>query len=90
MTITEVWGRIQGQDSFPVTRSGNTWSFHVPSWVIGDVYTEFWAKDEAGNISYRSAILTIDKTGTLKCVRMRGRSRAQITMRGHTCPRMEA
>lgn len=68
MTVQEVWGRIQGQDSALISQEGDVWTFAVPSWVTNPVIAEFWARDEAGNIAYRSAILTVEN-GTIKCIR---------------------
>jgi len=68
MTVVEVWGHIQGYDASLITHEGDTWTFQVPSWVTGTIIVEFWAKDDAGNISYRSGIFAV-KDGTLKCIR---------------------
>lgn len=65
--IREVWGRIQAQDVFSVAQEGDTWLFQVPHSVIGRVVAEFWVEDEAGNVGYRAAILTIEH-GTIKCI----------------------
>ena len=106
MTVTEVWGRVQGQDSSLISQAGDLWIFTVPPWVTNPVIAEFWAKDEAGNIGYRSAILTIEN-GTIKCIRWMHTDgiclmqsversghiinvRPSITMEKHICPRMEA
>jgi len=68
MTVVEVWGRIQGYDASLIAQEGDKWTFRVPSWVAGPIVAEFWAKDDAGNISYRAGIFAITD-GTIKCIR---------------------
>lgn len=68
MTVKTVWGRIQGTDAVLDSHSGDMWTFTVPAWVTGPIVAEFWAEDEAGNVSYRTAILEIED-GTIKCIR---------------------
>jgi len=88
MTVAEVWGRIQGHDATLVAQEGDKWTFSVPPWVTGPIIAEIWAKDDAGNISYRAGIFSITE-GTIKCIRwlttngictMRAVERAEITM----------
>jgi len=67
MTVKEVWGRIQAQDVFAIAHEGDTWMFQVPRSAVGRVIAEFWVQDFAGNIGYRSALLTIEH-GTIKCI----------------------
>lgn len=105
MSVVEVWGRIQGSDATLTSQEGNIWNFRVPSWATNPVIAEFWAEDDAGNIGYRSAVLTIDQ-GTVKCIHwmhtdgiclmkkvVRGIAvtnvRSEITMVKHVCPQME-
>ncbi len=87
MTIKDVWGRVQGQDALPLAHSGEDWYFPTPSGMSGQLLAEFWAEDEAGNVGYRAAIITLDK-GAIKCWRwldsgadciMRGRIRPTLT-----------
>lgn len=68
MTVADVWGRLNNQDSLPISRVGNDWLFNLPSGAAGDVVCEIWAQDDAGNIAYRAAIVTVYK-GTIKCWR---------------------
>lgn len=68
MTVTDVWGRVNGQDAGLITRDGDQWYFSLPTNTNGDVPCEFWAQDEAGNIGYASAILTLEDGG-VKCIR---------------------
>lgn len=65
--IKEAWGRIQAQEVQPIAHEGDTWLFQVPRSTVGRVIAEFWVKDYAGNIGYRSALLTIEH-GTIKCI----------------------
>lgn len=67
MSVAEVWGRIQGHDASLISQAGDVWSFIVPAWVTGPVIVEFWARDDAGNTTYRSAIFSIED-GTKKCI----------------------
>jgi len=67
MTVREVWGRIQAQDVVAIAHEGDEWLFQVPRSVLGRVVAEFWVEDEAGNIGYRAALLTIEH-GTIKCI----------------------
>lgn len=67
MTVTDVWGRIQGQDLLPRIHDGDEWFFEFPD-LSGQLVCEFWAQDEAGNVGYRAAILTIAR-GSIKCWR---------------------
>ncbi len=106
MTVTEVWGRVQGLDSSLISQEGDVWTFTVPPWVTNPVIAEFWAKDDAGNIAYRSAVLSIEN-GTVKCINWMHTDgiclmqsikrsggivsvRPDIVMQKHICPRMEA
>jgi len=68
MTVVRMWGRVDGKDSLPFHRNGDDFYFDVPDGYIGDLLCEFWAQDEAGNIGYRAAILTISLGGR-KCIR---------------------
>lgn len=68
MTVTEVWGRLDGLDVLPLTHSGDTWAFPLPDGAAGQLICEFWAEDDAGNVGYRAAILTIAE-GSIKCWR---------------------
>lgn len=63
-----MWGRVDGKDSLPFLRNGDDFYFDVPDGFIGDLFCEFWVRDEAGNIGYRAAILTISLGGR-KCIR---------------------
>ena len=67
MTVARVWGRIQAQDVNPIASEGDTWLFQVPRSAVGRVTAQFWVEDEAGNIGYRAALLTIEH-GTIKCI----------------------
>lgn len=68
MTVVNMWGRVNGKDSLPFHRSEDDFFFTVPDGFIGDLYCEFWAQDDVGNIGYRAAILTISLGGR-KCIR---------------------
>ena len=68
MTVVDVWGHIQGYDASLIARDGDKWIFRIPSWATGPIVAEFWAEDDAGNISYRAGIFAITD-GTLKCIR---------------------
>lgn len=63
-----MWGRVDGKDSLPFHRNGDDFYFDIPDGFIGDLLCEFWAEDEAGNIGYRSAILSISLGGK-RCIR---------------------
>ncbi len=97
---------IRDRDSSLISQEGDVWFFTVPPWVANPVIAEFWAKDESGNISYRSALLTIEN-GTVKCINWMHTDgiclmqsvkrsggivsvRPSIRMEKHICPRMEA
>ena len=68
MSVARVWGRIQGKDAVLDNQEGGVWTFDVPSWASGPIIAEFWAEDDFGNVSYRSAVLEIE-AGTIKCLR---------------------
>lgn len=68
MTVTEVWGRVQGMDVLPLAHDGDDWCFPTPPGMTGSLICEFWAEDEAGNIGYRAAVITLDR-GAIKCWR---------------------
>ena len=68
MTVKSVYGRIQGTDAVKTAQVGDVWEFQVPAWATSPIIAEFWAEDEAGNTSYRSAVLEIEG-GTIKCIR---------------------
>lgn len=68
MTVEEMWGRVQGNDVLPLSRDGDEWFFPTPSGMSGTLVCEFWAEDDAGNIGYRAALITLDK-GAIKCWR---------------------
>jgi hypothetical protein len=68
MTVAEVWGRVQGSDVLPLSHNGDDWLFPAPPGMSGTLICEFWAEDDAGNVGYRAAILTIAK-GSIKCWR---------------------
>lgn len=103
MTVIDVWGLIDNTSRIPISRSGDVWSFQVPT-KTGIIFAEFWAEDEAGNIGYRSAVLDLRKP-TAKCVRwLPGWTsckipqrcatmtlvRPEAVMHCHECPRGEA
>lgn len=68
MTVTDMWGRVQGTDVLPLTHDGDDWCFPMPAGASGTLVCEFWAEDEYGNIGYRAALITLDK-GSIKCWR---------------------
>lgn len=68
MTVADVWGRVQGQDALPLSHDGDDWFFPAPPGISGTLVCEFWAEDEAGNIGYRAALITLHK-GAIKCWR---------------------
>lgn len=68
MTVAEVWGRVQGRDVLPLTHDGDDWCFPIPEGLTGQLVCEFWAEDEAGNVGYRAALLTV-AGGAIKCWR---------------------
>lgn len=68
MAVEEVWGIIEGGEEFPISHEGDQWSFPVPRDVTGYVVVEIWARDVAGNVAYRAAVLETED-GTVKCVR---------------------
>ncbi len=70
MTVKEVWGRIQGMDAVLTSQAGNVWTFDVPPWATGPLIVEFWAEDEAGNISYKTGVFDLNE-GPKKCIRWR-------------------
>lgn len=70
MTVSEVWGTIDGGDVLPLSHSGDEWYFPFPEGATGRLVVEFWAMDEAGNTAYRAAIVQLYK-GTIKCWRWR-------------------
>lgn len=68
MTVAEVWGRVQGSDVLPLSHDGDDWLFPAPPGMSGTLICEFWAEDDAGNVGYRAAIITLDR-GSIKCWR---------------------
>ena len=56
------------------------WTFIVPRWVTGPVIAEFWAEDDVGNTSYRTAVLEIEE-GTIKCIRWEKKDSECIMLR---------
>lgn len=68
MTVKSVWGRIQRQGAVLLEKDGGKWVFQVPSWATSPLIVEFWAEDDAGNITYRTGIFTLEK-GQTKCIR---------------------
>lgn len=68
MTVADVWGRVQGQDALPLSHADDEWLFPTPPGMSGRLLAEFWASDEAGNVGYRAAVITLDK-GAIKCWR---------------------
>lgn len=68
MTVTDMWGRVQGTDVLPLTHDGDDWCFPMPAGASGTLVCEFWAEDEYGNVGYRAALITLDK-GAIKCWR---------------------
>lgn len=80
MTVRQVWGRIQGHDTAPTSQQGDVWTFDVPPWATNPIVAEFWAEDEAGNQSYRTAILEIED-GTIKCIRWQKKDTECIMIR---------
>lgn len=70
MTVKDVWGRADGLDVSLITRDGDrVWFFRIPDGVEGDFPAEFWAEDEAGNVGYSAAMLSLGSNG-VKCIRM--------------------
>lgn len=69
MTVKDVWGRIRGTYAGLVARDGDAWYFQVPPDATGTLITEWWAEDDAGNISHTAAVLTLDR-GAIKCIRI--------------------
>lgn len=68
MTVARVWGRIQSKDAVLISQDGDLYEFEVPPWATSPIIAEFWAEDEAGNVTYRSAVLEVE-AGTIKCLR---------------------
>ncbi len=68
MTVKSVWGRIQRQIATLTSHEGDVWTFDVPLWASSPIIVEFWAEDEAGNISYRTGIFDLGE-GQRKCLR---------------------
>ena len=68
MTVAEVWGRVQGSDVLPLSHDGDDWLFPAPPGMSGTLICEFWAEDEAGNVGYRAALITV-AGGAIKCWR---------------------
>lgn len=67
MVVMEVWGMVQGGDVLPIARDGDDWFFPTPPGMLsGTLICEFWAEDEAGNIGYRAALITM-REGAIKC-----------------------
>lgn len=68
MTVKSVWGRIQGMDATLTAQEGDQWIFQVPPWVTSPIIVEFWAEDDAGNVSYRTGLFDLSE-GPIKCIR---------------------
>lgn len=90
MTVSSVWGLIDGAEEIAVYTEGDTWIFgSLPLSKTGEVIVEVWAEDDAGNQDYRAAVLTIEK-GAIKCFRW-VTEYGRCTMRpvGRTCEMAE-
>lgn len=70
MTVKAVWGRIQRQNATLAAHEGDVWTFDVPLWASSPIIAEFWAEDDAGNVSYRAGVFALEE-GTIKCIRWR-------------------
>lgn len=68
MSVTEMWGRVQGMDVLPLIHDSDDWFFPLPEGMSGTLVCEFWVQDEAGNVGYRSAMIALSK-GAIKCWR---------------------
>ena len=68
MTVMDVWGLVNGHDAGRITRDGEQWYFSLPQDANGDIPCEFWAEDEAGNVGYSAAVLSVS-AGGVKCIR---------------------
>ncbi|MBR4844922.1 MAG: Ig-like domain-containing protein [Bacteroidaceae bacterium] len=69
MAVVEVLAEINGSRCMLENTSGNIWSIVAPSYCPnGNYVCAFWAKDEAGNIAYKTAILWI-VDGRLTCIK---------------------
>lgn len=68
MTVKSVWGRIQRRTATLIQQEGDKWTFQVPPWAASPLIVEFWAEDEAGNVSYRTGVFTFEN-GETKCIK---------------------
>lgn len=68
MTVRAVWGRIQRRDAVLLQHEGDKWTFQVPPWASSPLIVEFWAEDDAGNVTYKTGIFTLEE-GKIKCIR---------------------
>ncbi|WII07045.1 PF13754 domain-containing protein [Methanomassiliicoccales archaeon LGM-RCC1] len=68
MTVADVYGTVMGIDMVVSKVEGDDWIFVLPPYMTGTIVAEFWAVDEAGNTSYRAAVLTCQE-GTVKCIK---------------------
>lgn len=68
MTVRSVWGRIQRRNAVLIRKDGDKWVFQVPPWAVSPLIVEFWAEDDAGNVSYKTGIFDLEE-GRIKCIR---------------------
>ena len=61
MTVINVWGKIDSVEVIftPSPSCPDWWNVSVPYDSDGEYICEIWAEDDAGEISYRTAILYI-------------------------------
>lgn len=61
MTVINVWGKIDSVEVIftPSSSCPDWWNVSVPYDNDGEYICEIWAEDDAGEISYRTAILYI-------------------------------
>lgn len=59
MTVTDVYGRVNGHDVIFEYVGNDYWECSPGMPEDGVFITEIWAKDDAGNISYRIAKLYV-------------------------------
>lgn len=65
MTVSEVWAAVDGTTAAPIAHEGDVWTFPMPAGRSGHITVEVWAEDEAGNQSYKAAIVYLEG-GTVK------------------------
>lgn len=69
MAVVDVWADINGQTCNASCSGGDVWVITAPSDCPDGYYTcGFWAKDDAGNIAYTTAILWV-LDGKLTCIK---------------------